>query len=54
MELSEMCSKCFLSLSLLPLWQELVKHTHQAADKSNLNIALSAMKVSAMLMVIAL
>uniref|UniRef100_A0A3P8WD14 Vav 3 guanine nucleotide exchange factor b n=1 Tax=Cynoglossus semilaevis TaxID=244447 RepID=A0A3P8WD14_CYNSE len=26
------------------LLQELVKHTHQAADKSNLNIALSAMK----------
>lgn len=33
------------------LQQELVKHTHDAADKSNLKIALDAMKVSAVLMV---
>lgn len=33
------------------LHQELVKHTHDAADKSNLKIALDAMKVSAVLMV---
>lgn len=33
------------------LYQELVKHTHDAADKSNLKIALDAMKVSAVLMV---
>lgn len=32
------------------LQQELVKHTHDAADKSNLKIALDAMKVSAVLM----
>lgn len=38
----------FLSVLLL---QELVKHTHDAADKSNLKIALDAMKVSAVLMV---
>lgn len=35
-------------LSVL-LEQELVKHTHDAADKSNLKIALDAMKVSAVL-----
>lgn len=29
--------------------QELVKHTYDAADKSNLKIALDAMKVSAVL-----
>lgn len=27
-------------------WQELVKHTHDAAERSNLKIALDAMKVS--------
>lgn len=33
--------------SVLFLCQELVKHTHDAADKSNLKIALDAMKASA-------
>lgn len=41
------CIVVILLLSLgVALHQELVKHTHDAADRSNLKMALDAMKVS--------
>lgn len=42
---------CELDFGSVLLQQELVKHTYDAAEKSNLKIALDAMKVSAALTV---
>lgn len=42
----------FVSSNLFPLQQELVKHTHDATDKSNLRKALDAMKVYRFIIII--